>query len=127
MRPIGSNSSIRMGAVSLLALLAATPALAQPAVGDEPAADAQAGVAGAPEEQAQAGGLEDIIVTAEKRPESLQKTPIGLSVLTNEDLVNRHVQSLTDLGDGAIPSLRVAPPATANSTSSPVHRPTGPG
>ncbi|WP_341207409.1 TonB-dependent receptor [uncultured Sphingomonas sp.] len=53
--------------------------------------------------------LGDIIVTAEKRPQTLQKTPIAISVLNNEDLVNRHVQSLTDLGDGAIPSLRVAP------------------
>jgi iron complex outermembrane receptor protein len=53
--------------------------------------------------------LDEIIVTAEKRPETLQKTPIAISVLGSEDLVNRHVQSLADLGDGAIPSLRVAP------------------
>jgi len=56
-----------------------------------------------------AGGLADIVVTAEKRPQSLQKTPISISVMRGDDLVNRHVQSLTDLGDGAIPSLRVAP------------------
>ena len=30
-------------------------------------------------------------------------------VLKTDDLVNRHVQSLLDLGDGAIPSLRIAP------------------
>jgi iron complex outermembrane receptor protein len=54
-------------------------------------------------------GLTDIIITAEKRPETLQKTAISISVLKTEDLVNRHVQSLLDLGDGAIPSLRVAP------------------
>ncbi|MGR6328252.1 TonB-dependent receptor [Sphingomonas sp. XXL09] len=53
--------------------------------------------------------LGDIIVTAQKRPETLQKTPIAISVLGAADLTNRHVQSLTDLGDGAIPSLRVAP------------------
>jgi iron complex outermembrane receptor protein len=53
--------------------------------------------------------LDDIVVTAEKRPQTLQKTAIAISVLNNADLVNRHVQSLTDLGDGAIPSLRVAP------------------
>lgn len=53
--------------------------------------------------------LADIVVTAEKRPENLQKTPISISVMRADDLVNRHVQSLTDLGDGAIPSLRVAP------------------
>ena len=53
--------------------------------------------------------LDDVVVTAEKRPQTLQKTAISISVLNNADLVNRHVQSLTDLGDGAIPSLRVAP------------------
>jgi iron complex outermembrane receptor protein len=53
--------------------------------------------------------LQDIVVTAEKRPQSLQKTPISISVLSKDDLVNRHVQSPTDLGDGAIPSLRIAP------------------
>jgi iron complex outermembrane receptor protein len=54
-------------------------------------------------------GLTDIVVTAEKRPESLQKTPISISVMKSDDLANRHVTSLLDLGDGAIPSLRVAP------------------
>jgi iron complex outermembrane receptor protein len=48
-------------------------------------------------------GLTDIVVTAEKRPESLQKTPISISVMKSDDLANRHVTSLLDLGDGAIP------------------------
>src|SRR5262249_54016758 len=33
-----------------------------------------------------------------------------------EDLARRHVQSLADLSDGAIPSLRVAPRLTSNSS-----------
>lgn len=53
--------------------------------------------------------LSEVVVTAEKRPQSLQKTAISISVLSGDDLTNRHAQSLTDLGDGAIPSLRVAP------------------
>jgi iron complex outermembrane receptor protein len=74
------------------------------------AADAAVPAADAASEGADAEGqLSDIVVTAEKRPESLQKTPISISVMRGDDLVNRHVQSLTDLGDGAIPSLRVAP------------------
>jgi iron complex outermembrane receptor protein len=60
-------------------------------------------------EDANGGGLSEIIVTAQKRRENLQETPISISVLRSDDLTNRHVQSLTDLGDGAIPSLRVAP------------------
>jgi iron complex outermembrane receptor protein len=62
-----------------------------------------------PSDEASDGGLETIIVTAQKRSENLQETPISISVLGEAALINRHVQSLTDLGDGAIPSLRVAP------------------
>jgi len=54
-------------------------------------------------------GLEEIVVTAQKRTTNLQDTPIAISVLGAESLEARHVQSLADLGDGAIPSLRVAP------------------
>jgi iron complex outermembrane receptor protein len=60
----------------------------------------------APEEQAT--GLDDIIVTATKRETNLQDTPISISVVNAEALADRHVQSLMDLADGAVPSLRVA-------------------
>lgn len=52
--------------------------------------------------------LADIIVTATKRETNLQDTPISISVIGSEDLEDRHVQSLMDLADGAVPSLRVA-------------------
>ncbi len=55
------------------------------------------------------GGLQEITVTAQKRSENLQDTPIAISVLSSEGIANRHIQSLLDLGDGAIPSLKVAP------------------
>ncbi|PAV69181.1 hypothetical protein WR25_09952 [Diploscapter pachys] len=42
-------------------------------------------------------------------------TPIAISVLDDSALRNRHVQSLVDLQDGAIPSLRVAPFYSRNS------------
>ena len=78
-----------------LALAAAEPASA---AADAAAADDSAN---AP--------LGEIIVTAQKRSENLQSTPIAISVLKGDDLANRHVQSLLDLGDGAVPSLKVAP------------------
>jgi iron complex outermembrane receptor protein len=53
-------------------------------------------------------GLTDVIVTATKRETNLQDTPISISVLGAEALEDRHVQSLMDLADGAVPSLRVA-------------------
>jgi iron complex outermembrane recepter protein len=54
-------------------------------------------------------GLGEILVTAQKRETNLQTTPVAISVASSEDLANRRIQSLADLGDGAIPSLRVAP------------------
>ncbi|KAK0351164.1 hypothetical protein LTR94_026089, partial [Friedmanniomyces endolithicus] len=57
---------------------------------------------------AESAGLDDVVVTATKRETNLQYTPISISVLGSEALENRHVQSLMDLADGAVPSLRVA-------------------
>jgi iron complex outermembrane recepter protein len=53
-------------------------------------------------------GLVDIVVTATKRETNLQDTPISMAVMSDEELKKRQVQSLIDLADGAIPSLRVA-------------------
>lgn len=64
---------------------------------------------------ANAQGLTEVVVTAERRPANLQKTAIAISVLGSQAIANRHVQSLVDLGDGAIPSLRVAPFYSRNS------------
>ncbi len=53
-------------------------------------------------------GLTEIIVTATKRETNLQETPISISVMGADDIKKRSVQSLLDLGDGSVPSLRVA-------------------
>lgn len=82
--------------------LFASPAFAAPQAATAeaaPAADAPA-----PE----AAGLQEIVVTATKRETNLQKTPISISVLGSAQLRDRRVQSLIDLGDGAVPSLRIA-------------------
>jgi len=57
---------------------------------------------------AQDQGLGAIIVTATKRETNLQQTPIAISVANAQSLQDRHVQSLFNLADGSIPSLRVA-------------------
>src|SRR5262245_24136391 len=59
-------------------------------------------------EEAGAHGVEEVIVSATKRDTNLQETPIAISVLNADALEDRHVQSLLDLADGAVPSLRVA-------------------
>lgn len=74
------------------AMFAAVPALAQPATA-----------------AAEEDGLAEIVVTAERRETKLQQTPISISVASAADLENRRIQSLADLADGAIPSLRIAP------------------
>ncbi|MFT7500504.1 MAG: iron complex outermembrane receptor protein [Rheinheimera aquimaris] len=54
-------------------------------------------------------GLEEIMVTAQKYPESMQDTPIAMSVMSSTQL---DLQGITDLGGlstGMIPSLRIMP------------------
>jgi len=56
---------------------------------------------------AESDHLEQVIVTAQKRVESLQVTPIAISVLGREQLEARGITSLDGLRAGAIPSLNV--------------------
>ncbi len=53
-------------------------------------------------------GISEVIVTATKSATNLQKTPIAISVIAGADIETRHVESLLNLADGALPSLRVA-------------------
>src|SRR6476620_11509153 len=53
-------------------------------------------------------GVADIVVTATRRETNLQRTPLAISVVNTQALQDRHVQSLYDFADGAVPSLRVA-------------------
>ena len=94
-----------------MAIAIASPAFAadqaQPAAA--PAADAAAPDATADATQADAGpGLGEIVVTATKRETNLQKTPIAINVVSATMIADRHVQSLYDLADGGVPSLRIA-------------------
>jgi iron complex outermembrane receptor protein len=66
------------------------------------------GPQGPQEQQASRGALGDIVVTATKRETNLQRTPIAISVVNTQALVDRHALSFIALADGSIPSLRVA-------------------
>jgi iron complex outermembrane receptor protein len=85
--------------------LMASAAMTAMSAGTAYAADAAAEATAA---DAEGYGLTDITVTATKRETNLQQTPIAISVLSTQALEDRHVQSLYDLADGAVPSLRVA-------------------
>ena len=96
------RSTATLGLVGLLLTSTATIAAAQPAAASPSAAkDPQS----PPPPQT---GLDVIVVTATKVSTNLQRTPIAISVANTQALANRHASSLLDLGDGSIPSLRVA-------------------
>ena len=87
-------SALLLGSVSAPALASATTA---EATASAPAADT-----------ADSEGMAAIVVTATKRETDLQETPISMAVVDTQALENRHVQSMYDFADGAVPSLRVA-------------------
>jgi iron complex outermembrane receptor protein len=53
--------------------------------------------AGAAFAQVPAGGIGDIVVTAQRRAENMQDVPIAVSAFNGADLDNNHVQGLSDL------------------------------
>ena len=76
---------------------------------ETPASAANVAPNGGAAAQGQEGGaLDEIVVTATKRETNLQQTPIAISVVNDVAIKDRHVQSLYDLADGSVPSLRVA-------------------
>lgn len=84
---------------------------ARAAAGEAASAQAETATATSPEAEAaagDAGGIADIVVTATKRETNLQQTPIAINVVSDAVIKDRHVQSLYDLADGGVPSLRVA-------------------
>lgn len=66
------------------------PAAAQGAPQDPESAQLTAG--------GSAGALEEIIVTARKREESLQQVPISIAAVSGEELERQSIESLEDLG-----------------------------
>ncbi|OCC24213.1 hypothetical protein MB02_07705 [Croceicoccus estronivorus] len=65
-----------------------------------------AGAAYAQADQAQEGGLTEIIVTAQKREQNLQDVPIAITALSTEALENNRVTSIGNL-DGLAPNVTV--------------------
>src|SRR5258708_31619594 len=55
-----------------------------------------------------AGGLEEIVVTAQRREESAQNVGIAISVLSGQSLAAKSITNAVDL-QNAIPSLQVEP------------------
>lgn len=58
--------------------------------------------------QAQAQGIEEVVVTAQKREQSLQDTPIAITAFGQTELEQKQIKDLVDLGTFA-PNVKVAP------------------
>jgi iron complex outermembrane recepter protein len=86
-------------------LLATTVFCGRAAAGPDPAAGPESPAPSAK------GELEEIVVTAEKRESTVQATPIAMSAVTGNDLLEQNVSTIQDLV-GAVPgiSLRTAGP-----------------
>jgi outer membrane receptor protein involved in Fe transport len=56
-----------------------------------------------------ATGLEEVVVTSQKRSESLQDVPLSVAALTSEALEQRGISGVASLVSGDIPSVKVEP------------------
>lgn len=95
-------------ACSALAFCVATAATANaqgtPAASADPVSD----------DSSSSGQLEEIVVTAERRTESLQSVPISATVLDSQELTRRGITDFRDLQTGA-PGLSIAPAGNGES------------
>jgi outer membrane receptor protein involved in Fe transport len=100
-----TNVILALGA-SVLALAAAAPASAQsvpaPAEDEAPTGDITTGAGADQAGEAESGATEsaddgDIIVTAQRRAESLQSVPISVSAFTGEALERQQIENASDL------------------------------
>ncbi len=80
------------------------------------------GAAANPDEGRQAGALEEVVVTARKREESLQDTPIAISAFSAAALERQQITSTEDL-DQVAPNLQFASygPLTGNNSAAQVY------
>ncbi|RXD07228.1 TonB-dependent receptor [Sphingomonas sp. UV9] len=104
---VGAALTVAIASPAFAAATTPTAAIPNAAKDSPPATTAPDPVPSDPTAADQTG-LGEIVVTATKRETNLQKTPIAINVLSSQALTDRHVQSLYDLADGAVPSLRVA-------------------
>jgi iron complex outermembrane receptor protein len=116
---IGLYTSVGRGALALSLAFCATPALARadkPADPGQTAPDATAPQSSPVVAETNEPVPGDIIITAQKRSENIQKVPLAVSVVSEEQLKASGVTQFQDLGKIA-PSLTVRPaehPVNAN-------------
>lgn len=86
-----------VSAIAFVAAMAAVPAGAQ---------DAQATAEATTDESTAGDGIGDIVVTAQRREESLQRVPLSITAVTGEELKNANVTDVTRIEQIA-PGVRI--------------------
>jgi len=89
------KSYFAFGAVMAAAML--SPAVAQNATSPQAAAGADD------------AGIGDIIVTATRREQTLQATPLAVTAIGSEGLTSRGINGLGDIANGTVPGMQFAP------------------
>ncbi len=74
------------------------------------------GVSGVSAQDERITALEEVVVTARKREESLQDTPLAVTSLSSDILEAKGLNNLADLGAGAVPTLKAQPYPNAPTT-----------
>ncbi len=69
------------------------------------------------DEGARSGGLEDIVVTARRRAESVQTTPLSVSAFDSRSLQDRGLQNIADVSR-AVPNVQLDPVANESGVAS---------
>src|SRR3546814_2250921 len=85
------TSKLLLLAASVSALSVSTPGFAFQADGQEPATQDAA-----TDDRPQSGGVEDIVVTARRVSESVQKVPLAITVVGTEQLTDSSVRGIKD-------------------------------
>jgi len=100
-----TNRDFRRGAPPSRLLL--TVAIGALMAGSSAMAAAQSAATSAPAAEEQAsGGVADIIVTAEKRSSSLQRTPISVTAVSGEMLQQQQIRTLVDI-QAIVPGVKI--------------------
>lgn len=126
-KPIGAQRMVARGAATLLVAMMATGserAYAQAATAPAPSrsgTSADTNAAGA----AAAGGVEEIVVTAQKRSENAQNVPISIQAFNGATLRDANISQVQDLTKLVPPSNSAPAPArsrraTASAASAPL-------
>lgn len=93
--PVNASSALALAAM----LVVSAPATAQTVTPEHPQAD---GVPSA----GPTDGVQDIVVTAQRRPEAAQAVSAALTVIAGSELDRRNIYNVTDL-ENSVPSLEI--------------------